>query len=284
MQGLTVRRRWWAACLLSVVMPGMGQLYNGEPVKAAAFYVIPYIAYLASVLYFISSPSLTSLVYIPASAVASVLFIAGEAAVRSRRIGSGYTPRPYNRWYVYLMIFIAMSAVSASYRYVVGNYVADTYRIPSASSEPSILAGEWVITDSSYRCGNGVERGDIIIFRYPDDERLTYIKRVVGMPGETVEIRDKVVYIDGEELYEDYTKFTDPEIRPGMKSPRDNFGSITVPDDSYFVLGDNRDNSVDSRYFGFVKKELVRGRVAGVYLSVDPESYMVRWDRFGVPL
>jgi len=173
-------------------------------------------------------------------------------------------------------------------------FVVEPYKIPSGSMLDTLLIGDHLLvtkfiygthipfTDKVVLPLKEPERGDIIVFKYPENEKLDYIKRVIGTPGDTVEVRDKVVYIDGIPLDEDYTKFTDKDIRPPFISPRDNFGPVTVPDGKLFVMGDNRDNSSDSRFWGFVEIKKIKGKALILYWSWDRDhggGYGVRWNR-----
>jgi signal peptidase I len=129
------------------------------------------------------------------------------------------------------------------------------------------------------------QRGDIIVFVYPEDEEKDFIKRIIGLPGDTVEVRRKVVYINGQP-YEDgtFTNRSDPAVLDGHITPRDNFGPVKVPADSYFMMGDNRDASLDSRFWGFVTEEKIRGKAVRIYWSWDDSKKLpenVRWDRIG---
>jgi len=129
-----------------------------------------------------------------------------------------------------------------------------------------------------------IERGDIIVFMFPEDETKDFIKRVIGLPGDTVEIRRKTVYIHGQPLNERYTQHVDPMVFPHQVQPRDNLGPITVPADSYFVMGDNRDQSLDSRFWGFVKREKIKGKAFLIYWSWNGRgdlAHWVRWERIG---
>ncbi len=128
------------------------------------------------------------------------------------------------------------------------------------------------------------QRGDIIVFKYPEDESKDFIKRVIGLPGDSVEIRNKRVWVNGELLVEPYTQHTDPSIYAHTTQPRDNLGPITVPPDSYFMMGDNRDQSLDSRFWGFVRLEKIKGKAFLIYWSWDGRgdpSHWVRWTRIG---
>jgi signal peptidase I len=119
------------------------------------------------------------------------------------------------------------------------------------------------------------QRGDIIVFIYPKDRSLDFIKRVIGISGDTIEIKDKKIFINGK-LFEDKKG-----IYTDSAQQRDNFGPVTVPKDSLFVLGDNRDKSMDSRFWGFVDLKDVQGKAFIIYWSWNPEEGKIRWQRLG---
>jgi len=125
-------------------------------------------------------------------------------------------------------------------------------------------------------------RGDIIVFKFPDDEKKDFIKRVIGLPGDIVEIKGKKVYINGSPIDDSYAVHSDPMLYPSGIQPRDNFGPLTVPQDSYFVMGDNRDFSLDSRYWGFVKLNKIKGKAFIIYWSWNGEERWLRWERIGM--
>jgi signal peptidase I len=122
-------------------------------------------------------------------------------------------------------------------------------------------------------------RGDLVVFLFPEDRRRVFIKRAIGLPGETIEIRGRTVFVDGTALTEPYASFLDPEDeeRPAR-------GAQLVPVGHLFVLGDNRDNSRDSRFWGYVPIADVLGIAKVVYFSWDARNSRVRWGRIGQPL
>lgn len=125
-------------------------------------------------------------------------------------------------------------------------------------------------------------RLDVIVFKYPEDETKDFIKRVIGEPGDVIEVRNKTVYVNHKPLVEPYVIHRDPMTLPlGVQSPRDNMGPVTVPPDSYFVMGDNRDQSLDSRFWGFVKRDKIKGKAFIIYWSWDGPHTWVRWTRIG---
>lgn len=144
------------------------------------------------------------------------------------------------------------------------------YSVPSRAMEPTIPAGSQVFM----RRTKAIVRGDLVVFRYSRDPKVTWVKRLIALPGESVEIRDKHVFINGRALVEPYAVHTDPSTYPKVDTlpepyrSRDQFGPLVVPANAYFVLGDNRDQSNDSRYVGPVPRDDVRGVIfLGVNLT-----------------
>lgn len=168
-------------------------------------------------------------------------------------------------------------------------FVFQSFKIPTGSMIDNLLVGDHLFVNK-FVFGNGgpewvqnilphrdVQRGDIVVFRYPVNPTVDYVKRVVGLPGETVDIRNKQVYINGRMLDEPYVLFKDSQVfpeAPSLPEPyrsRDQFGPYQVPEGSYFVMGDNRDESYDSRYWFYLKRELIKGRPFMVYWSFDSD-------------
>jgi signal peptidase I len=139
----------------------------------------------------------------------------------------------------------------------INKFIILNEEIPSGSMENTIMTGDRVFTYRQAYLFSDPKRGDIIVFPFPDDESVDYIKRIIGLPGETVEGKDGLVYIDGEPLEESYVK---EEIN-------EDFGPFQVPEDSYFMMGDNRNDSADSRYWNdpFVKKEKIKSKAIFKY-------------------
>ena len=169
-------------------------------------------------------------------------------------------------------------------------FVFQSFKIPTGSMIDNLLIGDHLFVNKfiygapgpdaleSLVPIRGVHRGDIVIFRFPEDPSLDYVKRVIGLPGETISIRDKVVHIDGEPLREPYTSHSDTTVIPDAPSlpepfrSRDQMAPYRIPEGSYFVMGDNRDDSYDSRYWGPVRRELIKGRPFLIYWSYRADS------------
>ncbi|MFI5369936.1 MAG: signal peptidase I [Candidatus Eisenbacteria bacterium] len=170
-------------------------------------------------------------------------------------------------------------------------FVIQAFRIPSESMMKTLLVGDFLFVNK-FEYGAKIpfthvrlpglrepHRGDVIVFRSPRDPGKDLVKRCIAVGGETVEIKDKAVYVDGRRLDEPYVIHIDPVIRPGALDPRDNFGPFTVPAGDFFMMGDNRDNSEDSRYLGPVDMDLLKGRAMFFYWSWDGQRLMPRWGR-----
>ena len=127
---------------------------------------------------------------------------------------------------------------------------------------------------------NSPKQGDVIVFRFPKDRSIDYIKRVIGTPGDTVEIKNKKVFINGEPINDPHAHISTPAVLNANASPRDNFGPILVPEQRVFVMGDNRDNSYDSRFWGFVDQRDILGKAFILYWSWDIDKPLFSLERF----
>ena len=188
-------------------------------------------------------------------------------------------------------------------------FVVQAFRIPSGSMENTLLVGDFLFvnkfiyganvpfTDIELPAVREPRRGDVIVFKYPVDTRKDFIKRVIGLPGDKLEIRDKVVYINDQPLDESYAHFSAGRIRsrglndarvfPSGTGNKDNYGPIEIPPGKLFMMGDNRDNSDDSRFWGFLDESLIKGKAILIYWSWDHDTRLAgffpqpRFERIG---
>jgi signal peptidase I len=172
-------------------------------------------------------------------------------------------------------------------------FVVQAFKIPSGSMKPTLLVGDHILvnkfiygikipfSDITLIPFKKPKRGDIVVFKFPEDPKKDFIKRVIAVEGEKIQIRNKKVYIDDKPIDNPYGTFLDPHSIPGGAQPRDNLGPVTVPPDSFFVMGDNRDHSYDSRFWGCVKLSKLKGKAFIMYWSWDKENSGVRWRRLG---
>jgi signal peptidase I len=170
-------------------------------------------------------------------------------------------------------------------------FVIQAFKIPSGSMKPTLLIGDHILVnkfiygvkipflDFTVIPIKDPQRGDIVVFKFPEDPKKDFIKRVIGVPGDTVQIRNKKVYINDEAIEDPYGTFMDPHVIPGGAQPRDNLAPVTVPPDSLFVMGDNRDHSYDSRFWGLVDLSAIKGKAFIIYWSWDKEDSGIRWNR-----
>lgn len=213
--------------------------------------------------------------------------------------------------------FLRSAALVVVMFLVVRSFVVEAFRIPTSSMEGTLLAGDFLLVNkAAYGAdlpGIGISlpaltepsRGEVIVFRPPHEPEKHYVKRLVGLPGDTLHMSDKHLFINGDELEEPYARYLDEagdaihpsmgwqeeflvDAKRGYRPSRDNWGPLVVPADHFFVLGDNRDNSEDSRYWGFVSRDSLEGKPWVVYYSTEtvgepgePMLSRVRWSRIG---
>ena len=227
--------------------------------------------------------------------------------------------RPSPRWLRSIFEVLRSVALAVVILVVVRTLVVEAFKIPTSSMEGTLLAGDFLLVNKAVFGaeipGVGMalpalaapDRGEVIVFHPPHEPGKHYVKRLVGMPGDTLKMRDKQLFLNGRPVYEPYARHSDQDgdaihpamawqsrflvdgPRPGRYRPsRDNWGPIVIPVERYFVLGDNRDNSEDSRYWGLVRREDIKGRPWIVYYSSSPGLTPglgwlreVRWERIG---
>jgi signal peptidase I len=176
--------------------------------------------------------------------------------------------------------------------FFIRSFIVQAFKIPSGSMLPTLQIGDHILVNKflyGLRLPYPFEKmlvewkqpnhGDVIVFVYPKDRTKDFIKRVIGVPGDTVEIRHKHVYLNGVKLDDPHATFADEDRE--VPGPRDNFGPITVPEHHLFVMGDNRDRSHDGRFWGYVDLDDVKGKAFLIYWSWDGQDRWVRWERLG---
>lgn len=187
--------------------------------------------------------------------------------------------------------------IAAIIALIVRSFFLQAFKIPSSSMEPTLLIGDHLLVNRLsyvakvpftdivlFRLGSP-SRGDVVVFRYPVERDKDFIKRVIATEGETVEIRDKAIFVNGKRIDDQWGRYLDKDIVSGFLSPKDNLMPVKVPKDAIFVMGDNRDRSLDSRFWGFVHRDDLVGKAFILYFSWDrnarnPIEY-IRWARFG---
>jgi signal peptidase I len=181
----------------------------------------------------------------------------------------------------------------------VRTFVFQAFKIPTGSMKPNLLVGDHLIVNkfifapAAFGIERGllpmrpIERGDIVVFKYPEEPERDFIKRVIGLPGDTLELSNQTVLINGQPLTEPYATYLFPPAAEGQMEGdlRRKYGPVTVPDGHFFMMGDNRDDSQDSRFWGFLPQSYVKGRALFIYWSFDtpedgsPGGFAPRWGR-----
>jgi len=300
-------RHRWGAALLSLVLPGLGHLYAGQVRAAARAFVGYHIATALSIsVVFMAFLGVFATVLSVAFLLVAWVTVAVMAARSAARAPNPYSLQLYNRWYWYVLaILVAAFVWQPAVFGVVRSRWVEAFRIPSAAMAPSVLAGDFIFVSKLPSARRAPDRNDIVILEAPTTPGLMVIKRVVGLPGDTLAMVDGVLLRNRVPVAEPYTQLTDSlgavsrhlehgrawhlahlvrkdatAYRPTMR----NWGPIVVPGDSAFVLGDNRDESFDSRFWGAVGIDRIRGRPIAAYFSIETNpdgGSAIRWERIG---
>lgn len=285
------KRRWWAALLL-FVFAASGYLYVGRPGKYFGF--LAYYAALLLMMFVLPGALLSQpavLIGLIALTLAVGLFIIVDL-IKLSRSQPNYQLRWYNRWWVYVGTFVIALALSFLPELFGGqaNQSVRTFSIPSLSGMPALRVGDIIVVNNhAYRRAKP-ERGDVVVFSVPRRQNVHWIKRVVGLPGDRIQMKNGLLYINGTAVkrapagrferagHKPLDQYR--EQLPGGRSyltldsgqsVGDNSTAITVPQDHYFVMGDNRDNSSDSRFsqIGPVPLSHISGRATGIIFALS---------------
>jgi len=287
------------AGLLALLTPGLGHVYSGRVWRGILLAVCLQSIGVLAVVLILNLPwrpwnVVVPLLLIPIAVVAVIV----DAVVLAHRTQSR-EPAWYNRWYVYgAIILIAAFVVQPVEKRALRSRIR-TFTLTSGSMAPTLLPGDYVAITMGQP--DELDRGDIVLFHWPGDRTIEFVKRVVGLPGDTLEMRERQLLVNGSPLDEPYlqvlgepdgsyesmdwqSSYLLPGRTPEPYAPtRDTWGPILIPEDRYFVLGDNRDESLDSRYLGLVPLTSIMGRPRRLYFSRDEETGTIRWERIGLP-
>lgn len=318
---LAVSRRPSVAAVLGFVWPGVGHLYAGRGRAGVLLLVLFPIASLSLSLLAVLVPVAVLCVAIPAVLTLALHLVVARGAARAVSRFPRDRPLPFfSRWYSCLVAVVLTAGLNPLWAQGYRTTFVQAFKIPTGGMEPTIRIGDHLVavmwaygwreplSGRLISSARQPKRGDLVIFRFPEDRSRTFIKRCIGLPGEVVQVRGRAVLIDGQPLDEPYVQFLDGSLTPAGVAPEPSgpsgkWGPQVVPLGQYFVLGDNRDNSRDSRFWGFVPQEDLLGRASVVYWSyaATREDYRstdtphwlehtwssfrrTRWERIGRPL
>ncbi len=222
------------------------------------------------------------------------LVLSGKKEIEEKEEEPPVPPRPQVQYSTAREYFVT-TVICTILALFVTTYVLHPMTVPTPSMVPTILVGDRLIIDKfTVRSGlrpwlpvipsRKIRRGDIIVFKYPQNPEVLYVKRAVGLPGEKFEIRDKVVHINGKPIEEKYKSHSDPTVFGSSNGfhffsgdyRRDNLAPFVIPEHCYFMMGDNRDDSMDSRYWGTLNEDLIVGRPLFIFWSYEdePDAYL----------
>jgi signal peptidase I len=298
---LSTPRRPWVAVILTLLLPGLGHLYAGAPQRGLFVYLLSLLVGLAAAAAFtvLSATTVPFVLVTVSEILAAVLFVtlvARDAVLRARRAGPSYVLRRYNRWYVYTALFLVVAFLLDPLYVRRFHSLIQAWQIPNASMEPTLFAGDYILARPLH---HAPARGQLVILLRPGG---AWVKRVVGTPGDTLAMEAGVLSVNGHRVFEPYAshahersdfdaeflwqrRFLSGNVDTSTYHPTTTFwGPIVVPAGDYFVLGDNRPESADSRYWGFVAGDSVVQRPTVVYFSRDRQTHSVRWSRIGIRL
>jgi signal peptidase I len=300
------------ALALSFLVTGMGQVYNGKLRKGILFFsaslVLPFLLFQLSVV----GPDQTLIALLALSFAADLgifIWAALDAWKQAKRLGKNYRLKIYNKLLVYILLVVGLNLPIfgriVDWRKL--DFLAVPYRMETGSMAPTILPGDLVLADERIDHSSenlGLRRGELVVFKLPGNKKLHVVKRIIGLPGDEIELRGMELYVNGIERTSQETP--SPEGREDENAGKETVAvhekgdsggymvlyargmerkdfRISVPEGCCFVLGDNRDNSADSRHWGSIALDDIVARARIVYFSFDPKGG-VRWGRIGKPL
>ena len=304
----TEHKRWpWVAVTLSVIMTGLGHIYCGRIVKGL---VLAFISCILTPFLFgvfsVSHSTIRIAVIIVTLLASSVIWLYAiiDSGYIAERIKENYTPKDYNRWYVYVILILMGTGGSTQIAFNIRTFFLQAFRVPVASNYPTLIPNDRFLANKIAYKNSDPQKGDLVVFTNPQDRRQNYIQRVVAVAGDTVEISNGEVYVNDQQLLrQKLPHSTLDSIRITIKrdkieqlegdvfeetngdakykifladyNPPSDFAKITVPKHHCFVLGDNRNLSYDSRNFGPVLLATIKGRADYLYFPAKD------WSRFG---
>lgn len=289
------QRKSWLAAFLSSLIPGIGQFYNKQVLKGGAFIVAIIVAYTIEE------------AFAPLFIVGLLVYLIGikdafDSAETSKGSGGRFLRQEKA---VVLFIVIMLSLQAVPFSYIVKNHIIEAFKVPSGAMRPTLMVGDHFLIGKTKSFRDSLKRGDIVVFPYPVNPEKNFVKRVIGTGGDKIEIIKGDLFINDQLIPTTLVGVRETDERPPSKEYgpptvyeeriddaayhiqylRDkaavNGGPWLVPQDAVFVMGDNRDNSQDSRVWGPVPRSSIAGIAMKIYWSWDYEGAKVRWERIG---
>lgn len=289
MSGMIAKpRRPWLAALLALLGGPLGHMYGGCLLRGLLIWMtgVIFVILMLIAIHFIHGP--IGIILTVTFSVGFESFLIADA-YRMAKLRSGLPLRRYQRWWLYVLAYVAVSLPANALAHAVRSFATEAFVLPTRSMSPTLLPGDHFLTDKLWSRPESLRRNDVVVFRSAGPDSALWVMRVVGLPGDQLEIRDEKVWLNGEEWPDSHGYF-DPKLTPNPEQA--NHGPITISDDSFFVLGDNRRQAHDSRFLGPIPFSSFHSRATLIYLSIErifPQPYnlnryksgSVRWSRIG---
>ena len=280
-------RNPWLAFILTQICPGLGQVYNGDLRWAAISVLLSFVIALVSMIFLFDN--LSKLLFAVLIGLGVDLLLSIQAFRFSKRAGE-VELRSYQHWWVYCLFIVFIYGLPDGYGLLMPSRIR-SFQIPSESMVPNLLVGDRLIADGWAYWGGEPRRGDVVVFDYPKDPSIKFVKRLVGLPGDKVEVRDGHLLLNGQLVVS--RKVSEGLDRSGLPvtqfleslgdrehtlqrvEPENDrsYGPIEIPPGKYFMMGDNRDRSSDSRVWGFVSRDQIIGPMRYVFFSWDGDAF-----------
>ena len=288
-------RRGWVAAVLSLLVPGLGHVYAGRGRRGLAMALLAASMGAGALFLTMVVPVPVLRVFLLLVPLLVFLGVVADAYRAAAAAPNRFWGKWYNRWYVYVGMWLATASIVQPLVYAtITQHVAQAFVSPSTGMEPTLLQGDYILA-APIR-GQRLRLAMPVV--YEGSDGVVRVQRIAALPADTVEMRRKTLFINGRLRREPYVQHIDPandvvdeqmgwqedflaRAKPDYEPSRDNWGPLVVPAGEYLVLGDNRDNTLDSRYLGFVPRERIRRRPVWIYLSRDAAEGKYRWGRSG---
>jgi len=259
------RRVPFLAALATFGAPGLGQFYKGQPRKAALLYILSLCGYPILTLTSIGH-SFYGLLLLLLTALGFGFAILIDAWINARK-RADYELVRWNHWYIYVaIIFVHVFVIAPTIDGALFPRPIKAYKVASGAMLPTLEIGDHLVADVIAYQSAAPQRGDIALFAYPVDPTKDFVMRVIGLPGEKIEIKDKQIYVNGKLLNDAWGVYDEKDSEP---EGRKNFGPEIIPPNEYFVMGDNRFKSYDSRFWGTVPRSAFRSRALYIYWASE---------------
>lgn len=286
------RPRPWFAALLSLCGGPLGQIYDGRFSRSVTLWFIG-VCVKCSFFLLVISLDLSRFAFflLVAAIVAYPIFLSVDAFVIALRFERA-TRKWYQRWWVYVGMFFIFYSLNFLTAIIIRSCIAEGFVVAGRAMSPTILHMDRILVDKMWSSAGTLRRDDIAVFRSAGEDSPLFVMRVLGIPGETIEIKDRVIYVNDKKI-DDVHGFYDGSSPPDKKAI--NFGPVTISRNSFFVIGDNRFRSIDSRILGEIPFSDYHGRAKIIILSRDYEfqnqddistgiQKAIRWDRIGTTI